>query len=89
MKKIRKNLACGHGDLNKGTDFIDLISFKINVIIKRLIELENIVKRIYKQKFFMVVVSFYIPIINLLIDCDFSQSGCSFRTFLNGDTHIF
>lgn len=50
MKKIRKNLACGHGDLNKGTDFIGLISFKINVIIKRLIELENIVKRIYKQK---------------------------------------
>lgn len=46
-------------------------------------------KRVYKQKIFMVVVSFYIPIINLLIDCDFSQSGCSFRTFLNGDTHIF
>ena len=51
MKKIRKNLACGHGDLNKGTDFIDLISFKINVIIKRLIEPENIAKRIYKQKY--------------------------------------
>jgi len=50
VKKIRKNLACGHGDLNKGTDFIDLISFKINVIIKRLIEPENIAKRIYKQK---------------------------------------
>ena len=50
MKKIRKILACGHGDLNKGTDLVDLISFKINVIIKRLIELENIVKRIYKQK---------------------------------------
>lgn len=50
MKKIRKILACGHVGLNKGTDFINLISFKINVIIKRLIELENIVKRIYKQK---------------------------------------
>lgn len=45
MKKIRKILACGHGDLNKGTDLVDLISFKINVIIKRLIELENIVKK--------------------------------------------
>ena len=50
-EKIRKILACGHGDLNKGTDLVDLISFKINVIIKRLIELENIVKRIYKQKY--------------------------------------
>lgn len=40
----------GHGDLNKGTDLVDLISFKINVIIKRLIELENIVKELYKQK---------------------------------------